>query len=461
MDPVTGEDAFVIEFQPISPRAVSVLQAAGTYLQKGRPDRIFYGWRLVGTSMVTLALLSGTSFHGVGVFFVALVQHFGWSRTAISVAFSMGRVEGGLLGPPAGYLTDKLGTRRMVQIGLALLGAGFVALSFTNGLPLFFAAFALVFMGNGLGGFLPLMTAINNWFRRLRTTAMAVAMTGNSLGGLLVPVLAWAIVVHGWRATALGLGLAIWAAAVPLSMMIRNRPEDYGQRPDGGAAPQPTADGRNIYEDDDDESFTVSEALRTPALWLITAVHGFSGAALSITFVHIAPHLADRGLSLTVVGSVVMTYTVIGAVSQLMAGVIGDRLPKPPLIAAFVALQAVGILIAVNISDVRTAFVFAILFGLGIGGRTALLTAIRGDYFGRKAFATILGVTQLPMNALWMSFPIIAGYIFDTTGSYTIPFLAVAALNFLAAAMILTVRKPALPSSSRRNNSSTTMGGTG
>ena len=411
--------------------------------------------------MLTLALLSGTSFHGVGVFFVALVAHFGWSRTAISVAFSMGRVEGGLLGPPAGYLTDKLGTRRMVMIGLGLLGAGFVALSFTNGLPMFFGAFALVFLGNGLGGFLPLMTAINNWFRRLRTTAMAVAMTGNSLGGLLVPVLAWAIVVHGWRVTALGLGLAIWAAAVPLSMMIRNRPEDYGQRPDGEPVRGESADGSSIYEtDEDDGSFTVSEALHTPALWLITAVHGFSGAALSITFVHIAPHLADRGLSLTVVGSVIMTYTVIGAVSQLFAGVIGDRIPKPPLIAAFVAVQAVGIVIAVNIADVRTAFIFAVLFGLGIGGRTALLTAIRGEYFGRKAFATILGITQLPMNALWMGFPIVAGYMYDTMGSYTVPFLAVAALNFLAAAMILTARKPALPSSRTRNDSSTIMGNT-
>jgi MFS family permease len=434
---------------------VSVFQAAGTYLQRGRPDRIFYGWRLVGTSMVTLALLSGTSFHGVGVFFVALVQQFGWSRTAISVDFSMGRVEGGLLGPPTGYLTDRLGTRRMVLIGLGLLGAGFVALSFTNGLPMFFGAFALVFLGNGLGGFLPLMTAINHWFRRLRTTAMAIAMTGNSLGGLLVPVLAWAIVAHGWRATALGLGLTIWAAALPLSMMVRNRPEEYGLRPDGDSGSRASADGERISEtDDDDESFTVAEAVRTPTLWLITAVHGFSGAALSITFVHIAPHLADRGLSLPVVGSVVMTYTVIGAVSQLLAGVIGDRLPKPPLIAAFVALQGVGVVIAVNIADVTTAFIFAILFGLGIGGRTALLTAIRGDYFGRKSFATILGITQLPMNALWMTAPIIAGYLFDTTGSYTAPFLGVAALNFLAAALILAARKPALPASRSRDDAS-------
>ena len=151
-------------------------------------------------------------------------------------------------------------------------------------------------------------------------------------------------------------------------------------------------------------------------------------------------------MSLPVIGSVVMTYTVIGAVSQLMAGFVGDRLPKPPLIAAFVALQGLGVVIAVNIADVTTAFVFAVLFGLGIGGRTALLTAIRGDYFGRKAFATILGITQLPMNALWMGFPILAGYMFDTTGSYTAPFLGVAALNFMAAALILAARKPSRPS---------------
>jgi MFS family permease len=161
--------------------------------------------------------------------------------------------------------------------------------------------------------------------------------------------------------------------------------------------------------------------------------------------VHIIPAMTDIGMSLAQAGTVVLTYGVAGVISQLASGFLGDRLPKPPLIAVFVVIQGVGMLVAATIQTVSGAYLFAVLYGVGLGARIPLLTAIRGDYFGTKNFATIMGVSQVPMNFAMVGAPIAAGYLFDTMGSYTIPFLGLAIFNFLGAILVLIARKPALP----------------
>ena len=157
------------------------------------------------------------------------------------------------------------------------------------------------------------------------------------------------------------------------------------------------------------------------------------------------PALTDMGMTLTAAATVVATFTLTGVVFQVIGGLLGDRVRKPPAIAAVVAVQGLGMVAAATFSSVAGAYVFAVLYGIGFGGRVPLLTAIRGDYFGRKNFATIFGFSQLPMNIAMMGAPIAAGYLFDTLGSYAVPFLAVAAMNAVGAIVILLARKPVLP----------------
>lgn len=401
----------------------------------------------MGIAVFTLAVVVGPTFQGLGTFFVALERHFGWSRTLLSGAFSLSRVEGALFGPVEGILTDRLGARRVILIGFVIMGAGLVGLSLIQGIVSFYAAFVVIFTGAGLAGFIPLMAAINHWFVRYRAMAMGIGLTGTNLGGLLVPALAWAITSAGWRATALWMGLGIWVLAIPVTRLIRNRPEEYGLRPDGD--PPKTSPTAEIFghktEEDVSLDFTVAQALRTPAFWAITITHGLGATAFVTIAIHIVPALTDAGMSLQMAATVVATYTATGVVFQLVAGFLGDRLPKPPLIAAFNAIQGLGLLIAATTSTVPAAFLFAVVFGIGFGGRGPLLTAIRGEYFGRKSFGTILGVSQLPMNLLMMGAPILAGYLYDVQGTYIVPFVGLAVLCFLGAALILLARKPTLP----------------
>jgi len=129
---------------------------------------VFYGWWLVGVSGFVMVITTTPMFHAMGLWFVALESAFGWNRTQLSVAFALTRVEGGILGPVEGYLVDRLGTRRLVFIGLTIMGVGMLALGQTHSLWMFYVAYLIMALGQGLGSWLPLMTMLNNWFDKRR-----------------------------------------------------------------------------------------------------------------------------------------------------------------------------------------------------------------------------------------------------------------------------------------------------
>ncbi len=425
---------------------------------------VFYGWWLVGLASFMLTLMSLTVFQGLGIMLVALERRYGWSRTALSGAFSLARVEGAILGPIEGVLVDRIGTRRMVLIGYTMMGLGFIWLSqidslarlgLLRGLPLssldeslvhFYGAYMFVSLGTGLGGWLALIAMVNNWFNRRRSFAMASAMSGIHLGGLLVPVLAVAIEWFELRGAAMGIGILLLVIVGPAAKAIRNRPEDMGLMPDGDTNPiqaDNTEDRqRAAYIEDDEPDFTAMQALRTPAFWMLTIAQVASSVAIVTLALHLVPKLTDTGMSPPAAAFVQTASTLVALPAQFISGYFADRLPKTIMIAFFMFVQAVGILVISLFDSVIMAYLFALMYGIGFGGRSPLTTAIRGEYFGRKAFATIMGISQLPMNIAMIFAPLFAGYMFDTTGTYRIPFTAFAALCFLGAILMLFVRKP-------------------
>ena len=129
----------------------------------------FYGWWLTVVAALIMVIGTVPIFQGMPAWFVVLESNFGWSRSQLSLAFSLTRIEGSIMGPISGYLIDKLGPRRMVLIGLLVLGFGFLAFSRVNNLWQFYLAFIVMSSGAGLGTWLPMMTVLNNWFQRRRS----------------------------------------------------------------------------------------------------------------------------------------------------------------------------------------------------------------------------------------------------------------------------------------------------
>lgn len=409
--------------------------------------RRFYGWKLVGVSMVLLTLMSVTTFMGVGTYLVALETRFGWSRTALSGAFSLARVQGAIIGPLEGLLVDRFGNRLMIMIGFTTMGVGFLLVGRVTELWHFYAAFFLVTIGSSLGGWLAIISMVNNWFVRHRSKALATAMMGVHFGGFLVPVLALGIQSHGFSIAMTGIGAAMLLTVVPVYRSLSNRPEERGERPDG---PDFGRERRAAGADEDREvDFTPKQALKTRAFWILTVVHLSSTASIVSLSLHLSPKLVDMGMSLTGAATIVTWSTVFAIPAQLVAGFMADKLPKPPILTLLLFIQAGSLVILAMADSVALAYPYAILYGIAIGGRIPLMTAIRGDYFGRRSFATIMGLSQLPNNLAMIVAPILTGYAYDVQGTYFLPFMVFAALSAGGALLVTTVRRPSLPEPSQ------------
>ncbi len=427
---------------------------------------LFYGWKLVGLALLVNTLASGPVWSGTGVWVTALEQHFGWSRAQLTGAFSMAQFQGSIVGPLMGYLIDKVGPRRMVFLGLALTGVGFVIFSQTTNLVTFYIAYAIIMLGISAGSWLPMMTALNKWFNRKRGLAMGLAGEGSFIGGLaLVPILAWSVTPsnYGWSTTAFWIGVAFLVLSWPISRFIRNQPEDYGLLPDGdspdadtsGAVPASLAslDPQGSQQTDQAPSaddvatgntlnFTARQAIRTRAFWLITFGHALSSMLIATLTVHMVPLLTDQGMSLQTAAYVWAVLNAAGAVFQLLGGYLSDRYPRNRLLFVFAALQAVGFILAAFVHSLPMAILFALVYGAGFGGRVPITTAIRGDYFGNRAFATITGISMAPLYLFMLAAPLFAAFMFDSTGTYTISFLILGGLGSASGFFFLFAKKP-------------------
>ena len=418
----------------------------------------YYGWWLVPVTGFTNTINSVPLFHSMGLWFVALESAFGWNRIQLSIAFSLTRIEGGILGPIEGWMVDRVGTRRMVLIGLTIMGGGFLFMSQVQSLWMFYVAFLIMALGQGLGGWLPLNAMLNNWFSRSRSTAMGWSAAVAKFGAIcLIPVIAWAVDPEGdtlgWSLTAIVIGILAISLAFPISRIIRNRPEDYGLLPDN-ERPEDVERRRDrparATALSPTTEFTASQALRTRTFWLIAIGHGFTSMAIIAIMAHLAPMLTDQGLTLIQAAWVGSTYNVFSMIFQVIGGYIGDRIPKNVGLFIFTMVQAASLLVLTFATQVWMAFAFAVLFGIGFGGRSPLATSIRGEYFGRRSFGTIMGISQVPMNVLLLAAPVFPGIIHERYDSYTLAFLILAGLNSIGGFLFLLARKPTLPQTSRR-----------
>ena len=364
----------------------------------------------------------------------------------------MTQVEG-FYGPVIGLLIDKLRPRRMVFIGMVIAGAGFVLFSQIQDLWHLYVAFLILSLGVSVGTWLPMTTVMNHWFTRHKTRAMSLVMEGFAVSGIIVPLLlAWAIggsdpnisERYGWRACALFIGIVCLVSAIPISLLVRNRPADLGLRPDGDPAFPTSAspvDADVSPSATEDEGYTLQEAIRTKAFWLISLGLATTTIVIGTIFVHLGLMLDDRGFSLQTISIVLAVYTAVSAISIPVGGYLGDRLPIKLVVFGLSTLMTLSIVVLVLAHSEEMLFFFAVLFGAGTG-RIPVAAALRGAYFGRKAFAAITGISAVPMNVLLVIGPVYAGLMHDATGTYDVAFLTIAATSLVGSLLFLLLGEP-------------------
>ena len=431
-----------------------------------RRPNIYYGWYIVVATGFVMTIATVPLFHAMTLWAVALENQFGWPRGQLSLALTLTRIEGGLMGPLEGYLTDKLGGRKMVLIGFLILGVGFLIFwqidaGFWPVAPLymFYLAYMVMAAGQGMGSWVPMMTTINNWFSRRMATAMGWANFMSRGGALIViplidlgingsvgvPFTNYTLNIGrtiGWENCALILAVVILAVAGPLAYLIRNRPEDMGLQAEGTAPAQQAR--RGAAAQTQPQGLTAQQAVRTPAFWLIAVGHGMTSMIILAIFTHLGLLLKDAGLQ-EYAGTVVILYTIISMFSQPLGGYVGDRFPKRIGLFVFTTIQASAVVLLTFSTELWMFYAFAVIFGIGFGGRNPLTTSIRGEYFGRGNFGKILGISTIPMNGLLLISSPFAGYMYDWTGTYTVAFLVLAGFNYAGGVCFLFAKRPQIP----------------
>ena len=424
---------------------------------RGFRTPFFYGWAIVGAGFGSMAMSGALMFHAFGAYVVLLQEDFGWSRTTLAIAFALQRVESGLLGPIDGWLVDRFGPRRMMLTGVVIFGAGFMLLSVTNGLPMFYLAFLVLAVGAALGSFLPASVAVVNWFLRRRATALAIMMLGLAAGGLVQPLVAGGMETLGWRTMAFLSGVIVIAAGLPLAALLRHHPEEHGWTLDGDPPPDAVALEARDGADGDaaaappaparEYSFTARQALRTKAFWLIGVGHGLSLVVIGAVNVHFIAHVHESlGYSVTAAASMITVMTVAQVAGQLGGGFLGDRYDKRMLIVAAMVLNAAALGVLAFASSLWMVVAFAVANGIGFGARIPLTTAMRADYFGGEHYGTITGFSSMVVTVGIVTGPLVAGASYDLSGSYTIGFAGLALLASLGAFVFVFTRKPLPPS---------------
>ena len=311
----------------------SELDLITTARVRERAHGVFYGWWVVSGAFGIQVLLSALLMQSFGAYVPVLQDQFGWSKAQLSAAFSMQRVESGLLGPFQGWMLDRYGPRNVMRVGMTLFGVGLMIFSQINSLTSFYLVFLLIAVGGSLGGFMSLTSTLVNWFVRKRATAMGVAQMGMSVGGLLVPLIAISLTDFGWRNTAFYSGVLVLVIGLPMTQLMRRDPESYGLLPDGETAEEAAIRRREMaerkIEDVDNINFTPQQAMRTRAFWFISLGHGAAVLVVSAVMVHLIVHLNEGlGYSLRAAATVVSLMTIMQMIGLPIGGYLGDRFEK-------------------------------------------------------------------------------------------------------------------------------------
>lgn len=408
----------------------------------------FYGWIIVAIVVLAGVLAAGVSNITMAVVLKPISDDLGWSRSVTAAALTLGALLGGALSPIFGPVADRLGPRLLLPAGGALVGLLAIGVSLSTEPWQFYAAFvparALTeFLLCGMVAF----TAVANWFHLKRPRVMGLVAMATPLGSALLSlVYQFFITRYGWRSAFLALGVALWVfVVVPGLIFLRRQPEDLGLLPDGAAAGMRPSTGGPGGESDPplESSWSRSDALRTPTLWLLVGAAFLSAIATGGVAFHLAAYLTDGTLPAAFAAGVVSLMALAGAFGNGVWGALAERFHPRRLSVATLLVAALSIALLMRVHSAAAAYVFALLFGAHARGAAVLTQVLIAGYFGRRAFGAISSLVDpfhkggLGLGALF------AGVAYDRAGDYQGVFGAFLISYLLAAALTFCARRPA------------------
>ena len=397
------------------------------YKRLGITGGVYRGWGVVTACAAIGAYGGGVYFYGFTLFLNPLRDELGISSMQASFVFSLTRLEGAFEGAIVGFLIDKWGARRIMMIGVPLVGVGYIlwATMVDSYATLIIVYVGIIALGVNGGFFHPALAVANNWFVRRRATAMAVISTAVGIGGaIIVPIVGWGIDNHGWRAVAFWAGVLLLVVIWPLVLFIRHRPEDIGLLPDGDVPRDIKANGAGDNQSIDslpdipqEVEYTISEAFKTKAMWILIAGITLRFTSHTAIMVHLSPIMEAQGMSTTKAGAAIGLLVLLSIPGRIIVGAIGDKYAKHKVVSLLLILQVLAIVVLLGADTLFELYLFIVLWAAAYGAGI-LNWAIVGDYFGRARFATLRGLMGLVYSGGAVVGPVYAGWVYDQYNNY-------------------------------------------
>jgi sugar phosphate permease len=379
------------------------------------------------------------------MFVAPMTSEFGWSRTGLSGAVSLGGILAAVLSPAIGSLLDRRGPRLILGAAVLSTGVSLLLLSQIGSLIAFYVLFCTARM-NFAGPFdLGIYGAISNWFVGRRAFAVSIANAVEKTGLVLLPLLAYAVIsTQGWRTAWLVIGAVVLLVGfLPSWLLMIRRPEDIGQVPEGLlSAPAQGGRAQSSFAADAEPVFTRAEALRTRAFWMLSLFTLMVYPVQAGMSLHQAVHLIERGFSSGAAAVSVGVLTLSSIVSTFAFGIIPRRIGVPAALAITGALLIGSALGMVATTTITATIVSAAMFGLGVGGLQVVLPVAWADYFGRRNFGAIRGVALTIQVTAQATGPLASGLLRDWTGDYSASLITFAVLSAIGAVAALLIKPP-------------------
>jgi MFS family permease len=405
---------------------------------------IYYGW-YVCAAVVFIGFLATGARNSFGVFVVPMSDEFGWSRFTISIAAAMGILVNGAIQPFVGQVFDRTGGRKLILISLVFLGAATAMLALTFHILFLVFMFGVVASMAQSGPSLSNTAALmSRWFKRRRATAISINSVALSLGGMvMVPFSMYLLQATNWRVAWVVLGILV-LAAVPLAyMFLHESPAKKGLYPDGDPEPPKDTGGAPLREVVGPlEADQWRDAFRSAPIWQMSASYFICGTTTFVLSVHFIPYALDQGVSGATAATIFGIMMGLNIVGSLGAGMLADKIGGTKNWLALVYfMRGIAYIILLTVPAPAGLWIFASVAGFSWVATLPLTSSLTADVYGLKALGTISGITFLFHQLGGFSSVLLAGLLYDITGSYTVPFAIVGALLFPAALSAFSIKE--------------------
>lgn len=405
-------------------------------------NRLYYGWVILAANFVLATMVMGI-YYCSSVFLTPLQDEFQVSRTAISSIFSISALLQSIFGVLGGWSCDKLGPRITFLAGGIIICIGLVLSSYVNSLGQLYLTYAII-VSIGIGVALPTgMATISHWFVKRRALAMGILTAGIACGmAVMPPVTQNLINNYGWRSSMFILGIAALVVYLINAAITARNPASVGLLPYGvTATDNPVTKTATLTTNSDDP--TLNQALKGKNLWLMFGIFGVLSISVLMITTHIVRYALDIGAPTSKAALIMTIIGIGGMIGKIGGGALSEKLGSRKIIIMSSIALCVTMVWLTTLKTSNLLLVFALPFGIAYGGWVPNISLLIAEMLGTTHYGKMWAVVQVGGGIGGMIGPLLAGYLFDTTGSYRTAFLTGAGVTLITIIFVFLLKKKA------------------